>query len=104
MADSHKFNLHDGDSGSAIAVRVIPRSSRNEIAEIMEDGLVKIRLTAAPIEGKANLALINYLADLLSIAPSRIEIVAGHTGKDKLVTIIGLTAEEVQKSILSHIK
>ena len=47
MAD-RKFNMHDGKKGSALAVRVTPRASRNEIVEILEDGTVRVRLAASP--------------------------------------------------------
>jgi uncharacterized protein (TIGR00251 family) len=82
----------------------MPRSSKNEIAGIMDDGTVKIRLTAPPVEGQANIALIRYLADLLGVPQGNIEIVAGQTGRNKLVTIIGLDAPTVQKLILKSIK
>lgn len=104
MKEVKKFELHDGSAGAAIAVRVVTRASRTEIAEILDDGVVKVRLTVAPVEGKANLALIKLLADVLDIAPSKIEIVAGHTGKDKLVTVVGLSPEQVQKRIIAHLQ
>ncbi|MBA4313231.1 MAG: hypothetical protein C0417_11440, partial [Chlorobiaceae bacterium] len=58
MILTRKFHLHDGDSGSAITVRITPRMPRNEISEIMEDGTIKIRLSAPPLDGKANQVLI----------------------------------------------
>ena len=98
-----KRPTRNGLTGSAITVRVSPRSSRNEISEILEDGTIKIRLTAAPVEGQANAALVKFLSDVLEIAPSRIEIVAGQSGKDKLITIIGLESQIVQERILAHL-
>lgn len=103
MADKREFNLHSGKSGAAITVRVTPRSSRNEISEILEDGTVKVRLTAAPVEGKANESLVEFLAKVLDVSKSAVEIVAGMTGREKLVTILGLTPEEVQKRILRNL-
>lgn len=103
MIDRRDYKLHDGRSGSAIAVRITPRSSRNEIAEILNDGTVKIRLTAPPVEGQANQALVKFLAQVLDVAPSNIEIVAGQTGRDKLVTILGMTAGEVHQKIIKHL-
>ena len=47
MAD-RKFNMHSGQKGSALAVRVTPRASRNEIVEVLEDGTIKVRIAAAP--------------------------------------------------------
>jgi uncharacterized protein len=98
-----KRQFRNGLTGSAITVRVSPRSSRNEITEILEDGTIKIRLTAAPVDGAANTALIKLLADVLEIAPSQIEIVAGQSGKDKLITITGLESDLVQQKILARL-
>lgn len=103
MTNSRKFSLHDGKTGSAITVRVTPRMAKNEIHDILDDGTVKIRLTAPPVDGKANKALIRFLSDVLEIPASSLEIVAGLTGHDKLVSILELNSEQVQKKILQHI-
>lgn len=100
---SRQFKLHSGKKGSAIAVRVTPRSSRNEISEILNDGTIKIRLTSPPVDGKANEALIEFLSDILDVPRSNIEIVAGATGRDKLVSVIDLDAETVHERILKHL-
>jgi uncharacterized protein (TIGR00251 family) len=81
-------------------VRITPRARHNEIVEILNDGTIKIRLTAPPVEGQANQELIDFLSDILDVSKSRIEIVAGLTGKDKLVTIDSMTTEAVQKKIV----
>ena len=100
---THPYHLHNGQKGSALAIRVTPRASRNEIVEILNDGTVKIRLTAPPAEGKANLALVEFLAEVLDLPSSRIEIVAGATGRDKLVSILDLDAETVHQRILERL-
>ena len=96
--------LHDGKKGAAIAVRVIPRAKKNEIAAIMSDGTLKIRLTAPPVEGQANQALIRFLADFFSVPRQDIEIVAGQTRRNKLVSILHLDSEAVQKIILAALE
>lgn len=93
----HRF--HDGRQGAALTVRVIPKASRTEIADIMEDGTVRIRVTAPPTEGRANQALVDFLAQVLDVAPSDIEIVAGHNRRDKIVAIVGLTPQEVEERL-----
>jgi uncharacterized protein len=98
-----KFRLHDGASGAAITVRVTPRSSKNEISEILDDGTIKVRLTAPPVEGKANQALIDFLAGVLDVAPGQIEIVAGLSGKDKLITVINMDSNTVHAKILNSL-
>lgn len=98
------YHLHDGKKGAALAVRVTPRASRNEIVEVTSEGTVRIRLTAPPVDGKANEALIGFLSKILDVAPSRIEVVAGATGRDKLVSILDLDAEAVHARIIQNIQ
>jgi uncharacterized protein (TIGR00251 family) len=98
-----EFNLHDGKTGSAITVRITPRASRNEISEILGDGTIKVRLTASPGEEATNKALVAFLAQVLEVKQSQVEIVAGSTGVDKLVTITDLDKSEVQERILKNI-
>ena len=80
-----------------ISVRVTPRSSRNTIA--WEDGALKVRLTAPPVDGAANEALLTMLAQHLGLAKRDIQIVHGTTGRHKTVEINGLTAEEIEQKI-----
>lgn len=100
---SRGFNLHNGKTGSALAIRVTPRASKNEIAEILSDGTVRVRLTAPPIEGKANAALIEFLSDVLNVSRSKIDIVAGINGRDKLVTILDLDVDTVHDRIMKQL-
>jgi uncharacterized protein len=97
------FRLHDGKKGAALALRVTPRASKNEIVEILSDGTVKIHLTAPPVEGKANDALLKFLAEVLKVPASHLEIVAGAGGRDKLVSVIDMDSATLHKRILEHI-
>jgi uncharacterized protein (TIGR00251 family) len=101
---SRKYHLHDGRKGAAIAVRVTPRARRNEIVGVMRNGTIKIRLVAPPVEGKANAALVDLLADVVGVAQSRIDIVAGASGRDKLVSVMDMDAETLHQRILEHMK
>jgi hypothetical protein len=98
------YRLHDGKTGAAMAVRVTPRASRNEIVEIQTDGTVKIHLTAAPVDGKANDDLVAFLAEVLKVPKSSIDIVAGASGRDKLVSVLDMDADEMHKRIVGHLK
>jgi len=98
-----KFRLHNGQIGAALAVRITPRSRKNEIVEILNDGTVKIRLTAPPVEGKANDALISFLSEVIGVPRNQIDIIAGATGREKLVSILNLDAETVHQRILAHL-
>jgi uncharacterized protein (TIGR00251 family) len=96
-------HLHDGARGAALAVRVTPRARRNEIVEVLDDQTVKIRLTAPPVEGKANKALIKFLAKILDVSTSRIDIVAGEKGRDKLISVIDMEVEELHRKIMAQL-
>jgi uncharacterized protein len=80
-----------------IAVKVIPRSSKNSIE--WEQGNLKVRLTAPPVDGLANEALIVLLAERLALPKRAITIIRGTTGRQKTVEIAGMTAEEVEKRL-----
>jgi hypothetical protein len=98
-----KMNLHDGRTGSALAIRITPRASRSEIAEIMNDGTIKVRLTTSSHAEEANQALVQFLAQVLQVAVEQVEVVAGQNGKDKLVSIINLPPEKTHERILKHL-
>ncbi len=100
---SRDFHMHDGKKGAAIALRVTPRASKNEIVEVLNDGTIKIHLTAPPVEGKANEALLKFLAEILDVPVSRLDIVAGAGGRDKLVAVTDMDATMLHKKIVEHI-
>ncbi|MBW1707793.1 MAG: YggU family protein [Deltaproteobacteria bacterium] len=77
-----------------IKVRVVPRSSRNQIIGV-DDGIFKIKLTAPPVDGKANKALREFLARRLGLARGKVEIISGERSRQKSVRIHGLTLEDV---------
>jgi uncharacterized protein len=72
--------------GLRIRLRVQPRSARNRIAGVHGEAL-KICVTAPPVDGAANAAVIAILAEALGVAKSRITIVTGATGRDKQVMV-----------------
>lgn len=85
-----------------ISIRVIPRAKQSEISELMQDGTIKIRLTAPPVNGKANSALIEFLSDVLGIPSSRIELISGLRGRNKRVLINGMNKYTALKRIKHH--
>ena len=80
-----------------ITVRVIPRSGRNTLE--WEQGSLKARLTAPPVDGAANEALVALLAERLNIPKRAITIVRGATGRHKTLEITGLTQEQLAEKI-----
>ncbi len=79
-----------------LSIRIQPRASKNEVIR-MENGGLKVRLTAPPVDGAANEALVRYLSDLLHVAKSQIEIVSGHTSREKSVKISGMSDEQIRR-------
>jgi uncharacterized protein (TIGR00251 family) len=79
-----------------LAVRVQPRARRDEIVG-ERAGAVLVRVTAPPVEGRANAALCRVIATRLGLAPGKVTVVRGASARDKLVEIDGLEAEEVRR-------
>jgi len=77
-------------NGIALEIKVEPRSSKKCIAGIMDSHIVKVKLTAPPVDDAANEQLIEVIAEELRIKKSQIKIIRGHTSKRKLVEITGL--------------
>ena len=86
-----------------MAVRVTPRASKNKIIDVLSDGTVKVHLAAPPVEGKANLALIKFLAKVLDVRLDQLEVVAGVGGRDKLISVIDMDADMLHRKIVNHI-
>lgn len=90
----------DSREGARFAVRVTPRASRTALAGLTGDGAaLKIALHAPPIEGRANAALIEFLADLLHVRRSDIEIAGGAHSRTKLILIRNHTSAEISSAI-----
>jgi len=79
-----------------LSIRIQPRASKNEIVT-REGGGLKIRLTAPPVDGAANEALVKFMADTFSVSKSQVEIVSGHTSRDKVVRIHGTSEAEAER-------
>lgn len=84
---------------SVIKVKINPRSSTNDINYIMDDGTIKINITAPPVDGKANQALKKLLSKELGISEDSVQIIAGQTSHTKLIKIIGLENSEIIKKL-----
>lgn len=80
--------------GVCLEVQVQPRSSRNQVVG-EQDGRLKIKLTAPPVEGEANQALVNFLAQLLQIPKKNVKLLKGESSRHKLIEIIGITEPEL---------
>lgn len=89
------ITIQDTSSGSTFAVKVHPRARKNAITGEVGDAL-KLALTAPPLEGRANAACIEFLANILEVPRASVTIAAGHNSRNKVIRIAGLTAEQVR--------
>ena len=83
---------------ATIAVRLQPRAKRDEVVGLRGEAIV-IRVTAPPVDGKANAALCRLIAKRAGVAPSRVEIVRGHTAREKVIRVEGLDAEALRAAL-----
>ena len=83
-----------------LQIRVIPKAKRNSI-EIGDDGLFKVRVTAVPERGKANDAVIALLSKLIGVPKRDIQIVRGHSARNKLVRVESATTKQVIEKLSS---
>ena len=90
--------LTSDDRGVLVAVRVVPNAARAEITGERAGRLV-IRITAPPLEGRANDAVRRVLAKATGVAASRVRLVSGERGRDKLVRIEGLSVDETLRRL-----
>lgn len=89
-----------GEKRATFAVQIVPRASKNEVIGIHGD-LIKIRLTAPPVEGAANAALVRFIAHKLGVPQSDVQIVAGATSRRKLVAVAGVSPSDVREKLLN---
>ncbi|HEY3348095.1 MAG TPA: DUF167 domain-containing protein [Nitrospirota bacterium] len=89
-----QLTTKESPDGVSFSVKVLPRSSRSEIVGEAE-GVLRVKLTAPPVEGAANKALVELLAKKLGVSKSSVEIISGETSKNKLVRVSNLTASEL---------
>jgi hypothetical protein len=89
----------DVADGCTLAVRLHPGARKNSVTGVHSDAL-KIALTAPPVDGKANEALIAFLANALHLPRARVALVAGATSRAKMFRITGKSAAEVAAALL----
>jgi uncharacterized protein (TIGR00251 family) len=92
------YPVQASGDGVMLTVRVLPRASRNQVVGV-EQGAIKIKLTAPPVEGAANAALIEFVAGWLGVRKSVVSIVSGEKARHKRVQVVGLTVEVVRRKL-----
>ncbi len=97
-----RLTLSPTGDGVILDVVVQPRAARTGVAGI-HDGALRLRVTAAPVDGAANMAVTRLLADLLDVPRGRIEIVGGQSSRRKRVQIGGISVDRVRASLSASI-
>jgi len=100
MSTDRNFEITDAKGGAAFTVRVVTRAVETEVVGIQEDGSLKIRLKASPAgDEAANAELVEFLSKELGVDKAKIEIVAGKDGRDKLISVEGITTGLVEEKL-----
>lgn len=89
------ITIKETPSGATFAIKVQPRAKKNAITGEVGDAL-KVVLTAPPVEGRANEACIDFLANLLDVPRSSVTIAAGQNSRNKIIRITSFSANEVR--------
>lgn len=90
--------LHETAGGVTFSVKVHPRAKKSAITGELGDAL-KLSLTAPPVEGRANEACIEFMANLLKVPRSSVTIASGQNSRHKVVRVEGLSADELRKRL-----
>lgn len=85
-------------TGSRLHLQVQPRASRNEVVGLHGDA-IRVRLTAPPVDGAANDALMRLLAERLGVGRSAMTLISGHGGRSKVVEVAGVNPEEARRRL-----
>jgi uncharacterized protein (TIGR00251 family) len=83
---------------ATVSLRVHPNAPKNEVVGFA-GGVLRVKIAAPPVKGKANRELIVFLSQLLGVSRGALTIIQGHTSTSKIITIAGLNQEEVIKRI-----
>jgi len=97
------YYLHDGKRGAALAIRITPDAVEDKFVEILKDGTIQVELIASSHEAEMNSGLKDFLAEVLNVTKEKIEIISGIKGNEKLVSILEIESEELQRIIFSLI-
>ena len=93
------LDVRTAEGSVTFSVRVQPDAKREGIVGLYGDA-VKIALTAPAVDGRANEALVRYLADLLGVPRLSVEVAAGHASRSKVLRVVGLMATQVESRLM----
>lgn len=87
--------LREGKGGCTLSIKVIPRASQDQVAGV-ENGELKVRLKAPPVDGAANEALVRFLSRRLGMPKGSFELISGSASRHKVVRIAGARGPEIR--------
>ena len=88
------------ESKAKISLRVYPNAARNEVLDFT-GGVLRVRVAAPPVKGKANKELVAFLSQTLGVGKSTLAVIKGHTSRSKVIAIDGLSQEDIMKRLFS---
>jgi uncharacterized protein (TIGR00251 family) len=92
------FPLNESEKGVTFAVKVQPRARKNAIIGSVGDA-IKLAVTAPPVEGQANQAVIEFFAEWFQIARSQVTITSGETSRIKSIRVTGITTQQLRERL-----
>src|SRR5262252_4094914 len=95
--------IHESAKGMTFSIKVHPRARKNAITGVVGNAL-KLALTAPPVEGRANQAVIEFFADLFAIPRSSVTIASGETSRNKVVRVSSLSKQQVEQHLTVNLK
>jgi uncharacterized protein (TIGR00251 family) len=97
--------IRDSPQGASFAIKVHPRAKKTAITGTFGEGAdaaLKVALSAPPVEGRANEALIEFFAELCGVPRSAVSVLSGAQSRNKVLRIAGRSAEEIQRAIMAE--
>jgi uncharacterized protein len=95
--ESHSRRSDPANASTRFAVRLMPRGGLDRVDGVSDDGVLQARVAAPAVGGAANTALVRLLAEELDVSRSSVQLVAGATGRHKLIIVDGVTADYVSE-------
>ena len=98
MLDTASYGIEATATGISIRVYVAPRSSFNKVVGV-HNGAIKIALTAPPVDGAANKALVGFVAKVLEVPRGAVHIISGEASRHKMIAVAGVGAQTALKKL-----
>lgn len=92
------LTIEENEGGVVFTVKVVPGSSRTAIAGLL-GGMLKVKVAAPAEKGKANISLIDFLAETAGVKKKCLSIISGQTNPVKKIRISGITAEQIRNRL-----